>query len=327
MPRAKGQATRSIVTEYDLARPTTEPHDIIVDKDGAVWYTDFGEPYVSKFDPKTLKLTEYPTKIFKPNHPTGNLDLGLDKNGTFWFDSMYQGTLANLDPKTGDIKYYPLAPEFNDEGVQMNFVGLRHDIDGKVWTKNVPTGDVFRVDLATQKWEKFQPLKELNNGQRNTIYQLISDSKNNAWVAEFVNGYLGKIDAKTTKVTWYQMPTKNARARRMQIDDEDRILVTQYRGNKVALFDPKDEKFIEYPLPAYTFPYRSAIDQHGEIWTGGMHTDRIVRYDPKTNRTVEYPLPNTTNIRSVWLDKSTNPPTFWTGSNHGAALVKLELLD
>jgi streptogramin lyase len=327
MPRPKGQATRSIVTEYDLARPTTEPHDIIVDKDGAVWYTDFGEPYVSKFDPKTLKLTEYPTKIFKPNHPTGNLDLGLDKNGTFWFDSMYQGTLANLDPKTGDIKYYPLAPEFNDEGVQMNFVGLRHDIDGKVWTKNVPTGDVFRVDLATQKWEKFQPLKELNNGQRNTIYQLISDSKNNAWVAEFVNGYLGKIDAKTTKVTWYQMPTKNARARRMQIDDEDRILVTQYRGNKVALFDPKDEKFIEYPLPAYTFPYRSAIDQHGEIWTGGMHTDRIVRYDPKTNRTVEYPLPNTTNIRSVWLDKSTNPPTFWTGSNHGAALVKLELLD
>src|SRR6266404_8775931 len=31
MPRPKGQATRAIVTEYDLARPTTEPHDIIVD--------------------------------------------------------------------------------------------------------------------------------------------------------------------------------------------------------------------------------------------------------------------------------------------------------
>ena len=111
------------------------------------------------------------------------------------------------------------------------------------------------------------------------------------------------------------------------IDDEDRILVTEYRGNKVALFDPKDEKFVEYPLPAHTYPYRSAIDQKGEIWTGGMHTDRVVRYDPKTNRTVEYPLPRTTNIRSVWMDNSTNPPTFWTGSNHGAALVKVEPLD
>ncbi len=59
----------------------------------------------------------------------------------------------------------------------MNFVGLRHDVDGKVWTKNVPTGDVFRVDLATQKWERFQPLKQLSNGKRNTIYQLISDSQ------------------------------------------------------------------------------------------------------------------------------------------------------
>jgi virginiamycin B lyase len=327
MPRAKGQATRAIVTEYDLPRPTTEPHDIIVDPEGSVWYTDFGEPYVSKFNPKTLELTEYPTKIFKPEHPVGNLDLGVDKKGTFWFDSMYQATLGNLDPKTGDIKYYPLAPEFNDVGVQMNFVGLRHDVDGKVWTKNVPTGDIFRVDLATQKWEKFQPLKELANGQRNTIYQILSDSKNNVWMAEFVNGYLGKIDAQTTKVTWYPTPTKNARARRMQIDEHDRIWVTEYRGNKVALFDTKEEKFTEYQLPPHTYPYRAAVDKQGEIWASGMHTDRVVRLDPKTNRTVEYPLPRNTNTRSVWVDNSTTPPTFWTGNNHGAALVKVEPLD
>ena len=59
MPRAKGQSTRVIITEYDLARPTTEPHDIVV-KDGAVWYTDFGEPFITKFEPKTMKITEYP---------------------------------------------------------------------------------------------------------------------------------------------------------------------------------------------------------------------------------------------------------------------------
>src|SRR4051812_1433837 len=44
MARPKGQATRVIITEYDLLRPTTEPHDIVV-KDGEVWYTDFGENY------------------------------------------------------------------------------------------------------------------------------------------------------------------------------------------------------------------------------------------------------------------------------------------
>ena len=326
MPRPTGRATRVIITEYDMMRPTTEPHDIIV-KDGEVWYTDFGENYIGRFDPKTLKITEYPTKEHKAGFPSGNLDLGVDTKGTFWFDQMYQASLANLDPKTGEIKYYPLSEEFNNIGVQMNFVGLRHDVDGKVWTKNVPTGDVFRLELASGKWERFQPLKELSNGKRNTIYQLISDSKNNAWVAEFVNGYLGKIDAKTTKVTWYPLPTQNARARRMRIDDQDRIWVTEYRGNKVAMFDTKTEKFVEYPLPPHTYPYRSAVDKNGEIWTGGMHTDRAVRYDPKTGQTTEYPFPNETNVRSVWIDDTTTPVTFWTGSNHGAALVKVEPLD
>jgi streptogramin lyase len=63
------------------------------------------------------------------------------------------------------------------------------------------------------------------------------------------------------KVTWYPIPTGHARARRMQIDDQDRVLVTEYRASKVALFDTKTEKFAEYKLPDYTFPYRANFDK------------------------------------------------------------------
>ena len=102
------------------------------------------------------------------------------------------------------------------------------------------------------------------------IYQLMSDSKNNLWMAEFEEGYLGKIDAKTTEVTWYAMPSPHARARRMEIDDQDRILVTEYRANKVALFDTKTEKFTEYSLPPHT---RSLIGRRfrQERRTLGLH--------------------------------------------------------
>ena len=161
LPRPTGRATRAIITEYEMPRPTTEPHDVLVDKDGMVWYSDFGELFISKFDPKTLKLTEYPVQEFKPGAPVGNLSLEPDKNGTLWFDTMFQGSLGTLDPRTGEIKYYPLGKEFNDNRVQLNFVGLRHDVDGKVWTKSVGTQDIFRLDLATGKWERFQPLKQL----------------------------------------------------------------------------------------------------------------------------------------------------------------------
>jgi len=326
LPRPTGRATRVIITEYDMPRPTTEPHDVILDAQGNVWYSDFGELFISKFDPRTLKLTEYPTKDFKPGAPVGNLSLEFDRGGTLWFDTMFQGALGNLDPKTEQISWYPLAKEYNDVRVQLNFVGLRHDVDGKVWTKSVGTQEIFRLDLATGNWERFQPLKYLPGGPY-SIYQVISDSQNNLWMAEFTKGHIGKIDAKTGEVTWQKLPTANARARRMNIDDQDRIWVAEYRGNKIAMFDTKTEKVTEYPAPLYTHPYRATVDRNGEIWTGGMHSDRAVRIDPKTGETIQYLLPHETNMRSVFVDNSTTPVTFWTGSNHGAALVKVEPLD
>jgi virginiamycin B lyase len=326
LARPTGRATRAITTEYELPRATTEPHDVLVDAQGAVWYSDFGESYISKFDPKTLKLTEYPVTQFKSDAPVGNLSLEFDKKGTLWFDTMYQGSLGNLDPKTEKITWYPLAPEYNDYRVQLNFVGLRYDVDGKVWTKSVGTQDIYRLELASGKWERFQPLKDLASKPA-SIYQVISDSQNNLWMAEFQRGHIGKIDAKTTKVTWYPLPTANARARRMVIDDQDRLLITEYRGNKLALFDTRSEKVTEFPMPNYTFPYRATTDKNGELWAGGMHTDRAVRFDPKTGETVEYQLPHETNMRTVFIDNSTSPVTFWTGSNHKATLVKVEPLD
>ena len=327
LPRPSGRATRVIVTEYDMKRPTTQPHDVLLDKDGNVWYSDFGELFISKFDPKTLTLTEYPTKEFKPGAPVGNLSLEFDREGKLWFDTMHQGAIGSIDPKTGEIKYYPLPPEWNDNRVQLNFVGLRHDVDGKVWTKSVGTVDVFRLDLASGKWERFHPTDFLPPGQRYSIYQLISDSKNNVWMAEFEDGYLGKIDAKTLKVTWFPLPSPHGRARRMQIDDQDQIVVTEYRANKLALFNTKTEQFTEYDLPPLTFPYRAQVDNNGDLWTGGMSTDRVVSLDPKTGTAVEYLMPSGTNMRTAYVDNSTTPVTFWVGSNHAHALVKVEPLD
>jgi streptogramin lyase len=326
LPRPKGRDTRAIVTEYDMVRPTTEPHDILVDKDGNVWYTDFGEMFIGKFNPKTLKLVEYPVKKFKPNAPTGLLSIEFDQKGKIWFDTMYQGSLGCLDPKTGQIAYYPLSPEFNDERVQLNFTGLHYEVDGKVWTKSVGTQDIFRVDLKTQKWEKFHPTAELASVKDAGIYQVMADSHNNLWMAEFTEGHLGKIDAKTTKVTWYDLPTAHARARRMQIDDKDRVVFTEYRANQVAVFDPKTEKVTEYALPAYTYPYRANFDKNGDIWASTMSTDRVVRVD-SNGRATQYLMPSDTNMRTVFVDNSTTPVTFWVGSNHDHRLVKVEPLD
>jgi len=329
LARPKGRDTRAIVTQYDMGRPTTEPHDVLVDKEGMVWYTDFGEMFIGKFDPKSLKLVEYPIKKFKDKAPTGLLSIEFDHEGKIWFDTMYQAAMGRLDPKTGKIDYYPVAKEWNDDTVQLNFSGLRHDVDGKVWTKTVGTQHIFRVDIKTGQWERFHPADFLPEDKRKgaSIYQVISDSQNNLWMAEFTQGHIGKIDAKTTKVTWWPFPTENARGRRMNIDDQDRITVTEYRGNKVAVFDTRAEKFTEYELPPRTYPYRANFDKNGEIWASTMHTDRVVRLDPRTGNAVQYLMPSDTNMRTVFVDNSTTPTTFWVGSNHDHRIVKVEPLD
>ena len=326
MPRPKGAETHVIVTEYKMPRPTIEPHDVILDKDGVVWYSNFGEMFIGKFDTKTLQHTEYPVKQYKADAPVGILNIDFDKNGKLWFDTMYQGALGQLDTKTGDMTMYPVPAEFNDMRTQLNFVGLRHDVDGKIWTKDVGTNNVLRLDIASQKWEKFRPTDQLKGPAG--IYQLISDSKNNAWLAEFADGHLGKIDAKSGETKWFDTPEAHARARRMAIDEHDNILVTLYRANAVTYFDTKNEKYTEYKLPtAFTAPYRAATDKNGDIWVSTMSTDRVVRLDAKTGKTREYLLPTETNMRSAFVDDRGDKPVFWVGSNHQAALVKVEPLD
>ncbi len=106
--RPKG---KMLVTEYDLPRPTIEPHDVILDGKGQVWYTNFGELYLGKLDQKTGATSEIPLKEFKPGFPVGTLDIGIDKGGDFWIGMMFQGAIAKFDPKTEQFTYYPMPKE------------------------------------------------------------------------------------------------------------------------------------------------------------------------------------------------------------------------
>ncbi len=328
LSRVKGRGTRVIITEYDLPRPTIEPHDVIA-LDGTVWYTNFGEQFLGKLDPKTGKDAEFPIPVLKPGFPTGNLDLGVDKDGNLWTGMMYQAGIAKFDPKTEIFQIWQLPPERNRNNSQLNMVTTRFDVDGKIWTNDSGTSNILRLDLETGKFEEFDPLAAMPAGKAgHSIYDVRADSQNNVYLTEYQRNNLARIDAKTGKFTFYQVPTNFSRNRRGRIDDQDRFWFAQYRGNKITMFDTKSEKFQEFPLPTkFTNPYDVVVDRNGEAWTGGMSTDRVVRLDTKTGRAVEYPLPRDTNMRRMFVDNSTTPVTFWVGSNHGASIVRVEPLD
>jgi streptogramin lyase len=329
LPRPKGRATHVIITEYDLPRPTAEPHDVIVDSKGTAWYSNFGEQTFGKLDPKSGKVTEFPVPEEKKGWPTGMLALHADKFDNIWIGMMYQGAMAKFDPKTDKFQIFNLPPEMNKDMAQVNMVRAESEhVDGKVWSQNNGFAAIHRLDVASGNIETIAPFKNAGVGENHNIYDIMPDSKNNLYFTDIAADYIGRVDAKTQEVKLYPMPTKPAGPRRGMMDNQERVWFGEYRGNKIGMFDTKSETFKEWKMPTpWSAPYDVAVDKNGEAWTGSMMNDMVDRLDPKTGQVTEYLLPQETNIRRVFVDNSTNPVTFWVGNNHRASIVKLEPQD
>ena len=83
---------------------------------------------------------------------------------------------------------------------------LNVGVDGKFWAQNNGFAGVHRIDLKTGQWETWEPFKEAPVGHN--IYDVISDSKNNAWFTDIGRETIGRIDAITKQVTMYDTPTR-----------------------------------------------------------------------------------------------------------------------
>jgi virginiamycin B lyase len=328
-PRPTGRATRVIYTEYDLPRETISPHDVIVDSDGMVWFSSFGEQNLGRLDPKTGQVTEFPILEHKEGFPTGSLGLRADREGNLWLGNMYQATIVKFDRKAETFKYWPLPAAQNSDAAQVNMVSPQSsDVDGKVWTQNNGFAGVHRLDVSTGHIETWEPFKDAPKGEPHNIYDVVPDSKNNVYFTDFRQRHIGRIDAKTGEIKLFATPTPASAPRRGTMDAEDRLWFGEYRGNRIGMFDTNTEQFKEWKLSTpWSAPYDVALDKNEEAWTGSMVTDQITRLNTRTGDMIDYLLPRSTNIRRVFVDNSTTPVTFWVGNNHGASIVKLEPLD
>ena len=328
-PRPSGRATRVVITEYDLPRKEIQPHDVIIDPDGMVWFSHFGEQFLSRLDPGTGKVTDFSIPVQKPGYPVGTLDLELDADGYIWVGLMYQTGMARFDRATETFRIYPIPNEWQQEATQQShFSVAATKVDGKAWVKNTDRSQVMRLDLASGEYENLGSFRNPKNQQPIGIYGIYADQENNVYILEFPFGGIGKIDAKTGKLAFYETPTPNARARRGRVDHENRLWFAEYGGNAVAMFDPKTEKITEWKMPLpWEAPYDVALDRYGEAWEVNESSDRIGRLDPRTGAITEYLLPRNGNIRRVFVDDRTRPVTVWVGNNLGAAVVKIEPLD
>ncbi len=331
LPRPTGQGTRVIMTEYDLPRPETLPHDAIVSDNGTVWYGDFGSQYLGKLDPSTGEIIEYPIPVTKPGAPGGSLDLNFDPEGNIYLGMMYQGVIVKFNPETEEFGFWksPLFDKGDDARTAM-VTPTRVNVDGKVWVGGV---EEFQVDLASGVWTEIDYTEGVAPDMKDAAsrigsYGVAVDSMNNFYGLQLRGDFVTRVDAKTMVSTPYRTPTPDSGPRRGHMDPEDRLWFGEFRGNRIAMFDTKTEKFREWEVPVpWTNPYDVVLDRAGYAWGGGMTNDFVARLNTATDEITMYLLPGTTNIRRVDVDNTTNPPSFWVGDNLEGTLIRVEPLE
>jgi streptogramin lyase len=331
LPRPSGAATRVIITEYGLPRATIAPHDVRTDAEGYIWYSNFSEPYLGRLDPRTGTHAEFAYPLPKPDFPAGALALEPDRDGNWWLAVMFQSGLLKFDTSTRTFRHYPLPPELQSNTAQQSMVMPRQShVDGKVWTNDVFTHSILRLDLATGAYERVDPFAGMPIGanRQHSPYGMAADKDNNLYFMDFGDESVGRVDAKTFRATIYPTPTPHSRPRRTMLDDQGRLWFAEFAANKLGMFDLGRESIREWDAPTpHTYPYDVYLDRNGELWAGSMSDDRVLRFDPQTGKSVEYLLPRQTNVRRIFIDNATTPVTFWAGNNHHAAILKVEPLE
>ena len=325
LPRPKGKATRVIYTEYDLPAITRQPHDVVIDSQGYAWYASFGEQILGRLDPKTGAIKEWPIPVLKPNRNKGVLDVQLDADENVWVGNGFQNGIQMFDRKSETWKSYPLPPEFDGDHIELLFLAPKnHKVDNKVWVMNNGEWSIMRVDLITQKWEKFAAMPI----PRPQHYTVLSDSQNNAWFTIIGRSHIARIDAKTGEVKQFEIPVNSSGPRRGMVDKQDRIWTALNRTDSIAVYDQKTQKFTTWStgIPEY-YAYDVWVDRHGEAWASTEFADRVSRINTQTGEVTNYIMPGPTNMRRSDGDTRPKPAHFWVGANHTANIVRVEPLE
>ena len=317
LPRPSGRGTRVIITEYEVPRRESQPHDIAVDSEGIVWYNDHGNRYIGRLDPSTGEVREFLVPGFTAETAPGG------SSGRPYFD-------YNQDNQSGRLTFG--TTNINRETLEVTKGQGRIRSDGMIWQeRGSPQSDgdpkiveVIRTDPKTGEVKRFPgPERPMR------FYGDEVDSKGNFYGASLQYGVVGVLNGQNGEWAFIPTPTPEGGPRRTHMDRQDRFWYAEYYAGAIGMFDPKTWQIHEWKLDASSLPYGIGVDKNGEAWAAGQGTNNLYRLNPATGQVTAYPKGTVVygQTRQLYVDNRTNPVTVWIPQNHMKRLSKVEPLD
>jgi len=282
------EAMNIVYVEYDVSGSKGLPWSASPDKDGNFWMPYYGRGNeVARLNPTTGEVKHFSLPF---DETAGVHSVVRAPDGMVYFTEFALNKLAKLDPSTGKITEFPDNFTMPDRRADKHTV--RVDAKGNLWTSGSP---LSKYDQETGKYTHFMEVP--------SSYGITFDKDGNVWFCVLQkDGKIGKIDAKTEKVTQWSPPTQGT-PQRLAIDSDGIVWFGERTGHKIGRFDPKTETFKEFPLPGPSAsPYAITVDKRG-VWYASTDQDLIGRLDPNTGKVIEYPFPHSeAMMREFFID-------------------------
>jgi virginiamycin B lyase len=282
------EAMNIVYVEYDVSGSKGLPWSASPDKDGNFWMPYYGRGNeVARLNPKTGEVKHF---LLPFEETAGVHSVVRASDGMVYFTEFALNKLAKLDPNTGKITEFPDPFTMPDRRADKHTV--RVDAKGNLWSSGSP---LSKYDQETGKYTHFMEVP--------SSYGITFDKDGNVWFCVLQkDGKIGRIDAKTEKVTQWSPPTQGT-PQRLAIDSDGIVWFGERTGHKIGRFDPKTQTFKEFPLPGPSAsPYAITVDKRG-VWYASTDQDLIGRLDPNTGKVIEYPFPHSeAMMREFFID-------------------------
>ncbi|MBC2665517.1 carboxypeptidase regulatory-like domain-containing protein [Novosphingobium flavum] len=338
LARPTGDPARSVVTEYELPLKETQNdpswftgtewelgpsvgmhgqvgiHDVIADANGKAWITQARETFetnrsVIKLDPKTGAM-----KVFNPRDARGRLAYfeqisEPDDNGNIW---MHNGDhMVRLNPTTDTFDNWQRPQVMGGMGNSTDWDSRGRGVaNARYGTVMFDPSELGRKDVAYPGWYYFQQ----NTPGDGTTYGISVDAHDNIWWSESYVDKVAMRDAKTGKVTEFDMIDPDYAARKALATPEDLTWYDSIGGGTWAINSAS-------PLPYMNMPRRLAADKKGDkVWVPMWAQDHIASIDINTHAIKYYKLPFKTHPYKTTVDNDHN---VWTDSGMANAAFRL----
>ncbi|MEO5348776.1 MAG: hypothetical protein H7836_03925 [Magnetococcus sp. YQC-3] len=307
------------IVEYPMPEGVSAPQSMVLDKAGALWFTEKVGKTLVRFNPEERRFTVYPL----PGEwgDIGPSRLALSPQGALWFtvrrwvesDSRIN-LLGRFIPDREQFSLHPLPDGMDPEDLVV-------DGQGRVWFTHTEANRLQRFDPldASLKGYAMPTADAYPRG-------MAVDKDGGIWFAEANVNRIGYFNPAREQFQEHELPTPFANPGMVTVDREGRIWFVEMTANKLGLFYPDLQRFDEVQIPTHRgMPNAVETDSEGHVWVLEYHGNRVGRFSPHEASFQEYEIPTHGSLPGALVVDSARGRVWLTESSTEAK--KLAMID